>query len=134
MKAKELIIIGLAGAMIFANAVQIAAESQSDEQLNKFYDNYIAKKIADNQSKTNLKTSRSENLRLRAAKAEKQATFLTLNRDILVDGMIEQDIGQKPYKIEKYLKKRFSEYSDCLRLAESNNLTPINTGSQIKCN
>jgi len=28
-------------------------------------------------------------------------------KDILVDEMIEQDIGQKPYKIEKYLNKRF---------------------------
>lgn len=59
-------------------------------------------------------------------KAEKQVRFLTLNKDMLVDEMIQQDIGQKPYKIEKYLKKRFSDYSDCLRLAD--------TGSQLKCN
>lgn len=48
--------------------------------------------------------------------------------------MIELDIGQRPYKIEKYLNKRLSEYTDCLQLADSNNLTPINTGSQLKCN
>ena len=134
MKVKELIIIGLAGVMILTGAVQIAAESQSDEQLNKFYENYISEKIVKSQSKTNLKTSRSENLRLAAEKAEKQATFLTRNKDILVDEMIKQDIGQKPYKIEKYLKNRYSDYSDCLRLAESNSLTPINTGSQLQCN
>ena len=123
MKAKELIIIGLAGVMILTGAVQIAAESQSDEQLNKFYEDYISEKIAKSQSKTSLKTSRSENLRLAAEKAEKQVRFLTLNKDILVDEMIKQDIGQKPYKIERYLKKRFS---DCLQLAD--------TGSQVKCN
>jgi hypothetical protein len=134
MKVKELIIIGLAGVMIFTGAVQIAAESQSDEQLYKFYDNYVSEKIAKRQSKTNLKTSRSENLQRTAEKAEKQVRFLTLNKDILVDGMIKQDIGQKPYKIEKYLNKRFSEYSDCQRLAESNYSTPIDTGSQIQCN
>lgn len=126
MKVKELIILGLASVMIFAGAVQIAAESQSDEQLNTFYENYISEKIVKSQSKTNLKTSKSENLRLAAEKAEKQVRFLTLNKDILVDEMIQQDIGQKPYKIEKYLKKRFSDYSDCLRLAD--------TGSQLKCN
>jgi hypothetical protein len=126
MKAKELFIIGLASVMIFAGAIQIAAESQSDEQLNAFYENYISEKIAKNQSKTSLKTSRSENLRLAAEKAEKQVMFLTLNKDILVDEMTEQDIGQKPYKIEKYLKERFSDYSDCLRLAD--------TGSQLRCN
>jgi hypothetical protein len=134
MKVKELIIIGLAGVMIFTGAVQIAAESRSDEQLTKFYENYISEKIAKSQSKTNLKTSRSENLRLTAEKEEKQVRFLTLNKDILVDEMIDQDIGQKPYKIEKYLNKRFSDYSDCLRLADSNNITPINTGSQLTCN
>jgi hypothetical protein len=126
MKAKELIIIGLAGVMIFIGAVQIAAESQSDEQLNKFYETYISEKIAKSQSKANLKTSSSENLRLAAEKAEKHVRFLTLNKDILVDEMIKQDIGQKSYKIEKYLKKRFSDYSDCLQLA--------GTGSQLKCN
>lgn len=126
MKVKELIILGLASVMIFAGAVQIAAESQSDEQLNTFYENYISEKIVKSQSKTNLKTSKSENLRLAAEKAEKQVRFLTLNKDILVDEMIQQDIGQKPYKIEKYLKKRFSDYSDCLRLAD--------TGSQLRCN
>jgi hypothetical protein len=134
MKAKELFIIVLAGAMIFTGAVQIAAESQSDEQLNEFYETYISEKIAKSQSKTLLKTSRSENLRLAAEKAEKQVRFLTLNKDILVDEMIEQDIGQRPYKIQKYLNKRFSEYSDCLRLAESNYSASINTGSQLKCN
>ena len=126
MKAKQLIIICLAGVMIFTGAVQIAAESQTDEQLNEFYENYISEKIVKSQSKTNLKTSRSENLRLAAEKAEKQVRFLTLNKDILVDEMIKQDIGQKPYKIEKYLTKRFSDYSDCLRLAD--------TGSQLECN
>jgi hypothetical protein len=134
MKAKELIIIGLAGVMIFTGAVQIAAESQSDEQLTKFYETYISEKIAKSQSKTTLKTSRSENLRLAAEKAEKQVRFLTLNKDILVDEMIKQDIGQRLYKIDKYLNKRFSDYSDCLRLGESNYLTSINTGSQLMCN
>jgi hypothetical protein len=120
MKVKQFIIISLASVMIFAGAVQITAESQSDEQLNTFYENYISEKIVKSESKTNLKTSRSENLRLAAAKAEKQVTFLTLNKDILIDEMIELDIGQKPYKIEKYLNVRFSEYYDCLLLAGSN--------------
>jgi len=128
MKVKQLIIIGLAGVMIFSGAIRIAAESQSDEQLNTFYEYYISEKIVKSQSKTNLKNSRSENLRLAAAKAEKQATFLTLNKDILIEEMIELDIGQRSYKVEKYLNNRFSEYYDCLRLADSN------TESQAVCN
>jgi hypothetical protein len=134
MKVKEFIIIGLAGVMIFTGAAQIAAESQSDQRLTKFYENYITEKIAKSQSKTTLKTSRSENLKLAAAKAEKQVRFLTLNKDMLVDEMIKQDIGPKLYEINKYLNKRFSDYFDCLRLGKSNYLTSIDTGSQLVCN
>ena len=134
MGAKELIIAGMVGVMVFIGAAQIAAESKPNEQLYKFYETYISGKISKSHSKAFLKTSRSENLRLAAEKAEKKAMFLNLKRDILVDEMLKQDIGQKPYKIEYYLNKRFSEYSDCLRLAKSNNLAPINTGSQLKCN
>ena len=54
-----------------------------------------------------LKTSRSEHLRLTAEKAEKEVRFLTLNKDILVVEMIKQYIGQRPYKIERYLNVDF---------------------------
>jgi hypothetical protein len=134
MGAKELIIAGMVGVMVFIGVAQIAAESKPDEQLYKFYETYISGKISKSQSKAFLKTSRSENLRLAAEKAEKQASFLTFKKDILVDEMIKQDIGQKPYKIDYYLNKRFSEYSDCLLLADSNNLEPKKTGSQLDCN
>ena len=120
MRTKELIAIGIAGTMILIGAVPITAESPSNEQLAKFYENYIFEKIDKNQSKASLKTSRSKNLRLVGAKAEKQAAFLTLKRDILVDEMMKQHIGQKPYKIEYFLNKRFSEYNDCVLHAESN--------------
>ena len=133
MKVEELIIIGLAGVIILTGAVQIAAESLSDEQLYKFYDTYVSEKIVSSQSKTNLKTSRSQNLRQAAAKEEKEVRFLTLNRDLLVDEMIQQDIGQKPYKIERYLNKRFSEYTDCLQLAASNYLTAPSAEAQDMC-
>lgn len=127
MKAKELIIVALAGVMILTGAVQIFAQSQLDEQLNKFYKDYISEKIAKVQAKISLKTSRSANLRLAAAKAEKQAEFLTVNKDILADEMVKQDIGQKPYKVEKYLNERFFESYDCIMLVDSN------AGSQPVC-
>ena len=134
MKAKEWIIIGLAGFMVFAGAAKISAESPSDDQLINFFENYISKKIAISQSKTNLKTSRSENLRLVGAKAEKEAAFLTFNEAILVDEMVKQDIGQKPYKIEYYLNKRFSEFYDCsIAVAESSATQPTIDDSLYAC-
>ena len=59
-------------------------------------------------------------------RAEKEAAFLAYNKATLVDEMIKLDIGQKPYKIEYYLNKRFSEFYDCSNtIAEKN--TPTNT-------
>jgi len=95
--------------MIIIGSTQISAHSQSNEKLQKFYETCIAKKIAKCQSKTILKLSRSENLQLIAEIAVNQARFLSLNKDTLVNEMMEKNIGQKPYKIEYYLNSRFYE-------------------------
>jgi len=109
MKVKALMVIFVSSFMIMIGATQISAQSQSDEHLKKIYETCIAKKIAKCQSKTILKTSRSENLQLTAEIAANQARFLSLNKDTLVNEMMEEGIGQKPYQIEHYLNSRFYE-------------------------
>ena len=109
MKVKALMVIFLSSFIIITDATQISAQSQSDEHLKKFYETCIAKKIAKCQSKTILKTSRSENLQVTAETAAEQAHFLTLNKATLVNEMMEKNIGQKQYKIELYLNSRFYE-------------------------
>ena len=79
------------------------------EQLKEHYEEYISQSIAKNQSKANLQTSKSENLRTCGALCEKKVVFLTNNRDILVNEMIENRIGTKSYRIDLYLNKRFHE-------------------------
>ena len=100
MKVKALMVIFVSSLMIMLGVGQISAESQSDEHV---------KKIAKCQSKTILKTSRSENLQLTAEIAADQVRFLSLNKDTLVNEMMEKGIGPKPYKIEHYLNSRFYE-------------------------
>ena len=134
MRAKILRIFVLANVLIFAGVYQSAAQSKSNEKLGKFYETYIFETIAKNKSKINLKNSRSENLRRVAGKAEERIRFLTLKKDILVDEMIAYDIGPKPYKMEYYLNKRFYEYSNCKRLADSGYLSSIGTELQVECN
>ena len=109
MKVKALMVIFVSSLMIMLGVGQISAESQSDEHLIKIYETCIVKKIAKCQSKTILKTSRSENLQLTAEIAADQVRFLSLNKDTLVNEMMEKGIGQKPYKIEHYLNSRFYE-------------------------
>jgi len=109
MRTKALMVIFVSIFMIMIGPFQISAESQSDEHLKKIYETCIAKKITRCQSKTMLKTSRSENLQLTAEIAANQARFLSLNKDMLVNEMIEKGIGQKPYQIEHYLNSSFYE-------------------------
>lgn len=105
--------------MIFGSAIVLHAGSEQEEPLEKYYGNYISNEIEKSKSKLTLKTSRSDNLRIVAAKADREATFLTLNKEILIHEMIERDIGKKPYKIEYYLNQRFSHYYNCILLADS---------------
>lgn len=109
MKVKTLMVIFVSSFMIMIGATQISAHYQSNEELKKLYETCITKEIAKCQSKTMLKTSRSENLQLTAQIAANQARFLQLNKDMLINEMMEKDIGQKPYQIEHYLNSRFYE-------------------------
>jgi hypothetical protein len=49
------------------------------------------------------------NLRRRADLATRQVTFFTTNKNMLIHEMVDQEIGQKNYKVDYYLNKRFNE-------------------------
>jgi len=112
MKNIKWIVTALIGVLITTSAVNIAAQSQPVEQQKKFYETCLSEKIVKHQAKTILKNSKSKNLRLTAETATQKATFLTLNRNMLVEEMIEQDIDLKGYQIDFYLNKRFYELRD----------------------
>lgn len=109
MKNTEWIITALIGVLVTISSVKIAAQSQPTDPQKKFYETCLSEKIAKYQSKTVLKNSKSKNLRLTAETATQKARFLTLNKNMLVEEMIEQDIDTKRYLINFYLNKRFYE-------------------------
>jgi len=111
MKNTEWIVIALIAALITAIPVRTLGQSQPVDPLKKFYETCLSEEIAKCQSKTILKNSKSKNLRLTAETAAQKATFLTLNRKMLVEEMIEQDIDTKRYQIDFYLNKRFYEFN-----------------------
>ena len=107
MKTKVLFTILLAGAMIVP--IVFASQSESNDQLKNFYKACLEKKILSCQSKTMLNSSKSANLRKTSAMASEQALFYSSNKEILVNEMIELEIGQKPYKVNYFLIKRYHE-------------------------
>ena len=109
MKAKISCIISLASFMLIIGIAPVTGQSESKGQLLKFYESCITKKIANCRAKTALKTSRSVNLRQKANLSKKQMIFFTTNKNMLINEMVDEKIGQKRYKVDYYLNKRFSE-------------------------
>ena len=118
MKASTLIVVMLLLVLTTLGAFPAIGLSGENEQLENYYNDYISECILKNQSKAGLQTSRSENLRSCGALSEQKVIFLTHSRDKLIDEMIENEIGTKPYKIEYYLNKRFHEAQTKFRLTE----------------
>ena len=109
MKGRASIIITMAVVISLIAAFPATGQTAENEQLVKYYQNYISKCISKNKSKAGLQTSKSENLRSCAVVYKQKAVFLTNNKNALVDEMIRKEIGAKPYKIDYYLNKRFNE-------------------------
>ena len=107
MVTKGCCIVSLVLFMAVIGASLTAAQSASKNQLVQYYESCITKKIYNCKAKTVLKTSRSVNLRRKANLATRQVTYFTSNKTMLINEMVEQGIGQKPYKVEYYLNKRF---------------------------
>ena len=98
-------------AMVLALIVVSPDTGQAEEyeQLKEYYQNYISECIVKNQSKVDLQNSILLNMQACGIVALQKVSFLTNNQDILIDEMIKNNIGQKPYKVDYYLNKKFHE-------------------------
>lgn len=109
MKGRVFFITMVAMALALMVALPNTGQAGENEQLKKYYKNYISKCILKNQSKAGLQTSKSANLRSCGALSKQKVVFLTNNQNMLVNEMIKNQVGTKPYKVEYYLNKRFHE-------------------------
>ena len=109
MRGKTFVIATMIMVFIFLGALSGTAQRSQNEQLKKYYKDYIAKCISKNKSKAGLQASKSANLRRCGALSQKKVIFLTNNQNMLVNEMIENQVGTKPYKIDHYLNKRFHQ-------------------------
>lgn len=107
MNVKTLVSITMAVVVTLTGALAAIAQTGENAQLKKYYKTYISKCISKNQSKAGLQASRSKNLRSCGALSRQKVIFLTNNQNMLVDEMIKNKIGTKPYKIDHYLNQRF---------------------------
>lgn len=111
------VVIALSG------AYSMRAEAGEAGQLRNIYSGCIAEAISRCHSKSALVGSKSENLRTSGQLARQKAIFLTANHDLLVEEMIENEVGTRQYQIDYYLNKRFHENNS---LVSKNSNTPPN--------
>ena len=96
-------------AFFSVNSSAICEEINKNTQLKQYYENFINEKISKCHSKAQLKDSKSTHLQNCAAKEIKKATFLSGNKEGLIQELLKGEIGVKPYKIEYFLNKKFYE-------------------------
>jgi hypothetical protein len=107
MQTKISIVFLLVWVITFIGFFPSTCISSDKKKLAKFYEDCISCEIAKCEAKTALCKSRSAKLRCCAAKKLKKMEFLKNNKDMLIEEMIKNDIGVKPYKIEYFLNKKF---------------------------
>ena len=108
MHAKALV----TGLMIFVGALigvlHPTGAAGQKEDLTKVYENCIVKKIEKCESQADLLyTSWSVTLRQYAALQDKKAQFFYLEKETLINLMIQNRLEPKQYKIEHFLKDQF---------------------------
>ena len=102
----------LAGLMIFVGALigvlHPTKVTGQKEDLIKVYENCIVKKIEKCESKADLLyTSRSVTLRQYAELQDKKAQFFYLEKEKLINLMIQNRLEPKHYKMEHFLEEQF---------------------------
>jgi hypothetical protein len=109
MKERTFITTMILLALALMAALANIGQAGENEQLQNYYKDYILKCILKNQSKASLQNSKSANLRSYGARSRQKVVFLANNQNMLVNEMIKNKIGTKPYRVEYYLNKRFHE-------------------------
>ena len=109
MKILAYAILTMVMVIALLGAYTMTAEAGEREQLRSIYSNHIIEAITKSHSKSGLVRSKSENLQTSGILARQKAIFLTANHDSLVDEMVENGVGTKPYQIDYFLNKRFYE-------------------------
>ena len=117
MKILAYAIFTMVMVVALVGAYSMTAEAGEIEQLRNLYSNYITEVISKSHSKSGLVKSKSQNLQSSGVIARQKAVFLTVNHDMLVDEMVENEVGTKPYQIEYYLNKRFHENNQLMTSA-----------------
>lgn len=103
MKTMIPVVLGLLVVLVAAPAM-----GGEDVQARKvFNETAIAQEIADCHRKSDLRASRSANLRMQGHREASKALFLETHKSQLVEAMLALGVTPKTYKVQLFLNDRF---------------------------
>lgn len=100
----------LISVMVVVVGMFVAFGAQAGEELQTlqaYYEKAIEQEIAACLKKSELRDSRSVNLRLKGHREASKALFLQTHREGLVDSMLAMQLKPVDYKVQRFLNERF---------------------------
>lgn len=100
----------LISVLVMGMALFMAFGAQAGEELQAlkaYYEKAIDQEIANCLQKSDLRDSRSVNLRLKGHREASKALFLQTHREELVDSMLAMQLKPVDYKVQQFLNERF---------------------------
>jgi hypothetical protein len=107
MKVQTILILFVITLLSLIWALPAGSQQAESERLKLFYGTYINEHIKKCENKMAMQDSRSKNLRHAAEVARLKSAYLHNYKELLIQGMIEDEVGMKPYKLDYYLNKEF---------------------------
>ena len=101
----------MVSAMVVMFMVCMVAPVQGgdDAQARKlYYESAITQEIDGCRAKSELRSSRSPNLRMKGHREASKALFLETHKVQLIESMVALNVETKPYKVQRFLNDRFS--------------------------
>lgn len=97
--------------LLFFFAGNVLGGDDSGFTLTAYYQSAIDNEINSCLEKKSLQNSRSGQLQRKGHMEASKAQFLIANREFLAATMVRDDIGRKPYKVQRFLNDKF--HCDC---------------------
>lgn len=92
---------------VFAFSGHVLGGDDDSLSLTAYYQTMIDNEINSCLEKQSLQDSRSVHLQRKGHLEASKAQFLMANREHLVEAMMKDAIGRKPYKVQRFLNDKF---------------------------
>lgn len=111
MKTKAALIFAVLTIAASIMALPALANDENEAEVKAKIEALVDEYINSCNAKSELLSSRSENIRRSARRSCLKASYCRHNREELIQDMLDSKVAPKPYKVQLFLSERFSKDS-----------------------